>query len=447
MDCAALDQLQTVWELREHVVGPLLQNANKKDLAALSQASPLLLAIHKKECTLRNKTSNGAGALGLFCSNNTSCINLLLYLGVSDARRAWPTRLGAASRDNFFCERITFPPDLATKPEQLRFPITRVCDMIQSFVLKMELPEDPAGRRLQMTDIFDSVELVIGGQPVSKIPATLNDQLALNTKLYRGPVADLLGVAVWPLMFPESLFPVTLIALTWHAVEVLATVKEGISAKNLTALTFLEADCIFLKKEHRVFLVNEAKYPQYTSPSPFMPIVGADLMCPLLVLGDPVSHKIPAGSEVYTVTIGNHITCVGFTIYVRNYPNSYMKMLGPPIIGARFICYDTTVAEYDLVDMAETNWLRARMDPPKDKDGRLGLMLMLPIGNSQNAMMHNDPAGLIHAVLLTFGDLVPKIELQLRCGLSCEVEIAVVTHNYNVWHQKRGMGGLKFASQ
>jgi hypothetical protein len=412
------EQLDTAWTIRQYLMEGLLANGapGRDALTLLGVSSPLLSAIipppvielrGEEELMYGDRTP--LQHVGIMDDN-------LLPLGVGDARMPWPGLFKKATR--YFMRTV---PMVATGPDVYNVSERLDMDLYTGFTLKTHMSCE------QFVEAFSAVRLVVGGQVFSSMPVALNVALARRAGLL---VDQYMGVTAVPVMFPPAVFPV--IASKWHTI-VLEVVRNRGAPPPFAPDCILDVEGVVvgIETSHTLREGNVIARELGPGPPPPTRLDGSGF-----TTVDPSCGSFSAdccGGYKYAraeVPSNPGFPCTGFIVTVNLPP--HLAHLIAPVKEVRVMADGGCVSRFDLVDMAERNWLKAG-----ERGGRGNFELLVPF--NRKGLAGNE------VCTLNLGRF-ESTHLLFILGVPFSFTVTVSYFVLNIRRTGSGMSGHLFAS-
>jgi len=353
-------------------------------------------------------------------------VEALARMGVGDSCALWPRFLRGIEQGRHLRRLIGIEggvPMSSPSPFITAFTIGRIGDLVLSLTLKIE------GTSLNLENMYDRVELNIGGTTVGS--------LSMRQCIYAAEFNEVLPtrsngsgqVTTLPIMFPGQLFPIPIVAMFYHEMRLLLFSRSA----NITNRTVLDVEFAYLKSNHRGAVIEGSRHETKRVAS--------------IVLNPTPSHHVNIQYDTTTVTVSAHdghahvplrnmyLPCSELVLepkFPKNLPEWFA-----PINTASVWANGKCICCYDLADMSEYLWLRAKKPPPKNN-----LKLLVPF-SCDYAL-----DGCLSKVCLMDCQGYDCIELRLRTHPMLdgfEFGLSVCATVFNVSGTANGMYGMWFA--
>jgi hypothetical protein len=416
------DQLGLAWEIRHYLVEGLLANVEKgaEALLLLGVSSPLLRPLIPPTSLYLPIEGDLISGSRVPLAQTNGMDEALLALGVADARISWPGIFRKATR--YFMTNVPMEGTRAKIAGEhvIGYNVSERLnmDLYTGFTFKTELS------CAEMREEFVAVRLKVGGSEFSNMPMALNMMLASRAGLL---VDQKMGLTVVPVMFPPSVFPI--IALQWHRIEIELVCRDS-PTKMVPSPAVLVIEGIVVdhttSRALRYGELADAWGTERVWPPLIQGFTAVDQ-----TLGSFTADFAPAGGNYARVAVPAEFKfpCTGFIVTV-NLPPALAHLIAP-IKEAVVLIGGARVASFDLIDMAELNWIKAG-----EKGDRGNFELLLPFNRK----------GLMGKELCTINLSRGDTTFLFIFGVTFAFSATINPFMLNVRRTSNGMAGHRFSA-
>jgi len=334
--------LQTVWDIREHLVTPILCYINDRMLLfKLAQASPLLSSLGTfLALNLLQELPPSTSYTPLM--NGVGSPDALLDLGVGDASRAWPNMFSVPYTRHVHTLSYA-PPTTTTMPTgSLHFVIDQCVELITFLTLKV--PRCVSN----FDDNLGLVEFRIGGELLSSFTMAQNVAMAKHAGMWPKRTNREGRVITIPLVMLGNVLPVSTNDLKYHLITLdIATSSCSATTDLLNIKLCIDSEKVLSYHQLPNILDRNAHLSGVT---PGLSCVHSSYLCKRETV-------FPECGRADLVVNWPAVYVSGFIMHLKEFkplPSTFS-----PIISASLIIGGHLYMFYDLSDMAEYNWLRS----------------------------------------------------------------------------------------